>query len=283
MQEIFAAFSNAETSEALFTENLKTILDDLTKTHGFALSPDDPQGIEYVYRNFQQYGPGAHLLDERARRRFRPQLAVVRGSDARPPTRPALPAAIWRPTRTSRCSKALETRNLLIPVVGNFAGPKAIRAVGHVPQGTACGRVGVLSVERRAVPEHGWTLGDVLLERRDAAPRRIEPLHQVGPSGSIRVRTRALVDPRNHVRRDQDLRKPDGHHAAVARTAIARATAQNVSLTASCIVRGSLARLEIVPNVGGVVMSLFGSPKFVVLNTIEDVPPQRGATRAARS
>ena len=51
MQEIFAAFANAETNEALFAENLKAILDDLTKKHGFALAADDPQGIEYVYRN----------------------------------------------------------------------------------------------------------------------------------------------------------------------------------------------------------------------------------------
>src|SRR5207253_3151687 len=30
-----------------------------------------------------------------------------------------------------RFMKDLETRNLLVPVVGNFAGPKAIRAVGQ--------------------------------------------------------------------------------------------------------------------------------------------------------
>ena len=59
MQEIFAAFSNAETSEALFTENLKAILDDLTKTHGFALSADDPQGIEYVYATFSSTARGS--------------------------------------------------------------------------------------------------------------------------------------------------------------------------------------------------------------------------------
>ena len=29
------------------------------------------------------------------------------------------------------CLKSLETKNLIVPVVGNFAGPKAIRAVGR--------------------------------------------------------------------------------------------------------------------------------------------------------
>jgi hypothetical protein len=32
---------------------------------------------------------------------------------------------------TFRFLKDLETRNLVVPVVGNFAGPKAIRAVGQ--------------------------------------------------------------------------------------------------------------------------------------------------------
>ena len=48
-----------------------------------------------------------------------------------------------------------------------------------------------------------------------------------------------------------------------------------MNLIASCIVRGSLARLEIVPNVAGVLMSLFGMPKFTVLNTLKMSQPQR--------
>ena len=43
--------------------NLKAILDDLTKTHGFALTADDPEGIEYVYRQFQTVRAGVDVLD----------------------------------------------------------------------------------------------------------------------------------------------------------------------------------------------------------------------------
>ncbi len=129
VQEIFAAFSNAETSEALFTENLKTILDDLTKKHGFALSPDDPQGIEYVYRNFQQYGPGlTYWMSGRGGGfgRNSPSYADLMLS-----TDEAGVARSYLATDENfAVLKALETKNLLIPVVGNFAGPKAIRAVG---------------------------------------------------------------------------------------------------------------------------------------------------------
>ena len=48
--------------------------------------------------------------------------------------------------------KDLQSRNLVVPVVGNFAGPKAIRAVGKYlrAHGSAVRRL--LRVERRAVP-----------------------------------------------------------------------------------------------------------------------------------
>src|SRR4029079_1802226 len=46
-------------------------------------------------------------------------------------------------------------------------------------------------------------------------------------------------------------------------------TPQKTKRTAICIVRGSLARLEIVPKVAAVATSLFGRPKFTVLNTLK--------------
>ena len=49
--------------------------------------------------------------------------------------------------------KDLETKNLLVPVVGDFAGPKAIRSVGEYLKAARGATVGgVLPVERRAVP-----------------------------------------------------------------------------------------------------------------------------------
>src|SRR5262245_15180347 len=56
-KEIFAAFANVDTSEDLYNQNLKAIEDHLKTTHKFALLDDDLRGIEYVYRNFYQFGP----------------------------------------------------------------------------------------------------------------------------------------------------------------------------------------------------------------------------------
>src|SRR5262249_9863631 len=55
--EIFAAFANVESSEALYKDNLQTIEDYLKSKHKFALLDLDVRGIEYVYRNFFQFGP----------------------------------------------------------------------------------------------------------------------------------------------------------------------------------------------------------------------------------
>jgi len=57
-RDVFTAYENVATSEALYDENLKAIDDLLTKKHGFALSEGDLHGIEYVYGKFYDFGPG---------------------------------------------------------------------------------------------------------------------------------------------------------------------------------------------------------------------------------
>ena len=44
--------------------------------------------------------------------------------------RPARHAATWPPSRRS-ASEGAGARNLVVPVVGDFAGPKALRAIGR--------------------------------------------------------------------------------------------------------------------------------------------------------
>jgi len=128
VQEIFNAFATAETNETLFATNLKAILDDLTKTHGFALTADDPEGIEYVYRQFQTYGPAlTYWMSGRGGGfgRNSPSYAdLMLSTDEARQTRSYLASE-----ENFAVLKGLESKNLLVPVVGNFAGPKAIRAV----------------------------------------------------------------------------------------------------------------------------------------------------------
>jgi hypothetical protein len=79
-----------------------------------------------VYHAFFQFGPGLRIVD---RRRGRPRPADVFRSlvatDASQQSR-----AFLSTEESFGFLKDLESRNMLVPVVGNFAGPKAIRAVG---------------------------------------------------------------------------------------------------------------------------------------------------------
>jgi len=136
--DIFAAFWNVDTSDALYEENLKAIDRVLTEKHHFALSQDDLQGIEYVYHAFYWYGPRIQYSSTGSfGGRYQPTYAdLMVATDASGQARGYLSSE-----ETYDVLRTLESKNLLVPVVGNFAGPKAIRAVGQY------------------VHEHGGTVG----------------------------------------------------------------------------------------------------------------------------
>jgi hypothetical protein len=114
--------------EAGFDANLKAVSGHLTRTRGLPLGADDLAGIEYVYRNFHRFGPRINYISSIGGR-------STGGSYA------AIVSAIDRATGTERSYlateanfklvKTLQGKNLVVPVVGDFAGPKALRAVGE--------------------------------------------------------------------------------------------------------------------------------------------------------
>lgn len=126
--EIFAAYSKIEATEALYQENLKAIKDHLLLMHGFPLSIDDLSGIDYVYRNFYRFGPEINYNSSTGggggfgRVSYSElMIATDEGGQER---------SFLATEENFAVLKDLEARNLIIPVVGNFAGPSAIRAVG---------------------------------------------------------------------------------------------------------------------------------------------------------
>ncbi len=130
-KDIFAAYSNVSRSEDLFNENLRKIVDHLKTKHGFGLSGDDVSGVGYVLRNFFQFGP-AISYNSSTGGGFggggnRVSYAdLMTASDQDGTTRSFLANE-----ENYKFLKELETKNLLVPVIGNFSGPKAIRAVGR--------------------------------------------------------------------------------------------------------------------------------------------------------
>ena len=127
VQDIFAAYANVQTSDMLYNENLKAVQDHLVKTHGFPLSQNDLDGIEYVFANFYQYGPNINYGSS-----GRGGFGSVTYADLMSTADESGRSRSYLASEDNfRVIKDLESRNLLIPVVGNFAGPKAIRSMGQ--------------------------------------------------------------------------------------------------------------------------------------------------------
>ena len=115
--QIFAAFGAQPTNEHLFKSNLAAMVANLTTTHGFALTDGDRQGLEAVYQTFYWSGfavrPSPTYAD------------LMTATDAA-----GVPRSFLSSEERYLFLRDLERRNLVVPVVGNFEGPKAIRVIG---------------------------------------------------------------------------------------------------------------------------------------------------------
>jgi hypothetical protein len=95
--------------------------------HGLALMAEDLTGIEYIYHAFFEYGPAIQYSSTGSfGGRYQPTYAdLMAATDAGGQARSYL-------ATEDRFAflKDLESRNMLVPVVGNFGGPRAIRRLG---------------------------------------------------------------------------------------------------------------------------------------------------------
>ena len=126
---IFAAVSHAESSEALYVENVRAVVNHLTKKHGFVLDAGDLLRLQHDYRAFYLYGPKIQYSSSRnsGRRAGEPTYAdLMVATDAA-----GQPRGYLASDESFRFLKQLENDNMVVPLVGNFAGPRAIRAVGQ--------------------------------------------------------------------------------------------------------------------------------------------------------
>jgi hypothetical protein len=128
--ELFDAYDQVTPAEPLFQENLASVLNWLTKHHRFSLRPDDPDGIEYVYREaFYKGGPSLDYSfgsqSGMGGRNTPTYEMLMEATDAA-----AKNHSFLADETTFKAVKDFESKNLLVPVVGDFAGPTAIRSIG---------------------------------------------------------------------------------------------------------------------------------------------------------
>ena len=126
---MFDAFNRVTASDALFDKNLQDIMNRLTKRHGFPLSADDRRTIEYVYRAFFSEGPDLRYSFPRQQvgARWFPNYAeLMTATDLA-----GVNHSYVANEENFRALREFERNNLLVPVVGDFGGDKALQSVGR--------------------------------------------------------------------------------------------------------------------------------------------------------
>ena len=122
--QLFDAYvKSSAVNQATFTKNLAAINDWLTKTHAFPLLARDREAIADIYRTFHETGFAVRpspSYDE-----------LMTATDEHGVERGYLSTE-----ESFLFLKDLESRNLVVPVVGDFGGPLAIRAVGRYLKST---------------------------------------------------------------------------------------------------------------------------------------------------
>jgi len=127
--EIFDAVARVESTEPLYVENVRAVVNHLTKKHSFVLDAGDLLRLQHDYRAFHLYGPRIQYSSSRNEggRGSEPTYAdLMVATDGLGELRGYLAS-----DESFRFLKELETANLVVPLVGNFSGPRAIRAVGQ--------------------------------------------------------------------------------------------------------------------------------------------------------
>jgi hypothetical protein len=146
VEEIFGAYLGAEGNREIYEENLKAVEDVLVKKHGFPLTSGDLDGIRWALSNYYRFGPSISYNSSLSAS-VPPAIVGATGGygfgnngvtyaslmvsdDGNGQFRSYLASE-----ENFAIIKGLETRNLVVPVVGDFSGDKAIRAVAGYLKG----------------------------------------------------------------------------------------------------------------------------------------------------
>jgi hypothetical protein len=132
IDELFEALGHKPSDPGLTKENLADILMQLREHHHFDLSQDDSRTIEFVYTSFVSAGPEIRYSfpNQYAWRRFPSYSELMLETDGTAENggdRHSYMAS----EENFQMVKKMEAENRIIPIVGDFAGEKALRSVGR--------------------------------------------------------------------------------------------------------------------------------------------------------
>jgi hypothetical protein len=127
VDDLFTEYASAPPQRRLREENGRLIRERLLAAHRFPLSPRELAWIDYVLDAFYSDGPDIHY-------------ARLLPNDPRGPTYRALMTAkdvsgqhrsYLSSEDTFSFLKRLQTANLIVPIVGDFGGPSALKGAGE--------------------------------------------------------------------------------------------------------------------------------------------------------
>ncbi len=161
---LFEAYDQAVPDPELHAETIRRVLDLLERQHKFALTPDDADTIRFLMEMFFSHGPELTYAPVELDRPF----VAVNGLRLS-----MFPSFGELATRTDKAGtnhgylaseehyafvRDLERRNLIVPVVGDFAGSHALESVGRYvrDQGAVVTAIYTSNVEQYLFQNEVW-------------------------------------------------------------------------------------------------------------------------------
>ncbi len=132
IEAIFDSYEDVVPDNDKFERNLAEILAHLLQTHQFRLSGEDEEQIRYIYSAFFRSGPNlsytfndSYYQGALGMPTYRELMLDNDGNN--PPRNLSFLATEERFRRL----QAVERKNLIVPLVGDFAGPKTLKSIGR--------------------------------------------------------------------------------------------------------------------------------------------------------
>jgi hypothetical protein len=177
--ELMEAAAIATPNQDLFTVNLAEVRAQLATRHRWPISDSDLADLTHVYQAFFESGPDIRY-SMRSGRRGRPfptYAELMTASDAR-----GVAGSFLASEDAYRTVRDLQARNLVVPVVGDFSGPRALAGIGTLlrQHGLTVAVFYASNVEMYLFRGDGWTtfyrnLSSLPIDGRSVLVRSIFP------------------------------------------------------------------------------------------------------------
>ena len=129
IQNIWQAYWHVPSDSAMWRSTYARMVELLTRTHGFRFTEDETEQLKWVFDNFFAYGP---TITTRAGSGGGGGVNQTTFADLTGYSNDAsgTPRSFLSSEENYAFVKDLQARNLVVPVSGDFAGPKALRTIG---------------------------------------------------------------------------------------------------------------------------------------------------------